>query len=286
MHYVIVGTGYTGRRVAAQVAHKATAVSRSPITDLEINNIQLDLDSTDVESLNLPAPYSLLYTVPPAPNADPDPRLPRLLGLLNTHPERIVYLSTTGVYGNRDGKLTGESTTPAPLQQRAVRRRDAEILLQEYAAGNGCELAILRVPGIYGPGRLGFQRILSGAPVIAEEDATPGNRIHVDDLAACCVDALRSALPIGVCNVGDGDYRSGTWFANRTAELAGLPSPPPVTWADAEASFSEERLSFLSEPRRIDTHKMTDVLGFVPRYADPDEGIRASLAADGVLKDS
>jgi len=81
----------------------------------------------------------------------------------------------------------------------------------------------------------------------------------------------------GIYNIGDGDFRSPTWFSNEVARQSGLAAPPTISWADAQEEFSEMRLSFLKESRRIDTRRMRDVLGVTPRYANPEDGIRASL---------
>ena len=154
----------------------------------------------------------------------------------------------------------------------------AESLLEDWCTSRNVDRVILRVSGIYGPGRLGIDRLERGAPVLRDEDSGPGNRIHVDDLVECCVAALRkNDAPPGVYNVADGDHRSSAAFSGAVARLAGLPEPPEITRAQAERTFSEMRLSFLNESRRIDTTKMREVLGVVPRYADPGDGIRASL---------
>ena len=154
-------------------------------------------------------------------------------------------------------------------------------MLSEWARSNACDLVILRAPGIYGPGRLGLDRIEAGRPIIRETDANPGNRIHVDDLAACCVVALTSGGPAGIYNVGDGDHSSGTWFTKTVAHLAGLDRPPEISRKTAEQTFSRGRLSFLSESRRVDTTRMRETLKFEPRYCDPTDGILASLVHSG-----
>ncbi len=170
------------------------------------------------------------------------------------------------------------------MSARAQRRLAAEQQLLEYCSHSNCEAVILRVPGSYGPGRLGLERIQSGSPVITEADANPGNRIHIDDLVQCCIAALRPETPAGIYNVGDGDFRSSTWFMATVAELAGCPPPPRISRDAAEATLSATRGSFLREARRLDTTKMRDTLGVVPRYGNPVDGIRASLLEDGLLK--
>ena len=112
---------------------------------------------------------------------------------------------------------------------------------------------------------------------LIEAEAGPGNRIHVDDLASCCIRALDPDAPAGIYNVGDGDHRSSTAFAKSVARLAGVNTPPEISRAEAEQIFSEGRLSFLRESRIVNTQQMRDVLGFVPGYTDPEAGIRASL---------
>jgi nucleoside-diphosphate-sugar epimerase len=136
---------------------------------------------------------------------------------------------------------------------------------------------VLRVPGIYGPGRLPLDRLRRGEPALRPEDAGPGNRIHVDDLASACVAALERPVT-GVFNVTDGDPSSTTVFLQRTAELAGLPPPPLVPLAEARTRIAPGLLSFLLESRLVDNGRMRAVLGVEPAYGRCTDGIAASLA--------
>ena len=268
MHIVVLGPGYTGSRVIERLPpDKTTALGRPA----------LDLDDRQIDLPSLPTHWSLLYTVPPAPSAKNDERLERLLTMLLTPPRRIVYLSTSGVYGDRQGGVVTEQDFPTPLTARAERRLAAERYLSKWCDEHDCECVVLRVPAIYGPGRLGLERITAGTPIVQENEATPGNRIHVDDLASCCLQALDAATVSGAYNLGDGDHRSSSWFAKTVADIAGLNAPPEIPMAAAIQTFSESRLSFLQESRRLDTSKMREVLGVVPRYEDATDGIRASL---------
>lgn len=268
MHAVVVGAGYTGQRVAQQLGPAQTTALR---------RADLDLDLPPVRPLALPQEFTLLYTVPPAVSNATDQRLINLFAALDALPKRIVYLSTSGVYGDRGGCLVTETDPLAPGTARSRARVIAEQTLLDWSNASGVPLFVLRVPGIYGPERLGLDRIAAALPVIAEAEANPGNRIHVDDLAGCCMQALTSDAPAGTYNVGDGDHRSSTWFAKTVAQQAGLPPPPEIPRAEAEKAFSEARLSFLRESRTLDTTKMRDVLRYIPRYEDPVAGIRASL---------
>ncbi len=271
---LIAGTGYTGHRVLERLpADSAVGLSRSPIdTDHEMHVV--DFDELESLPVSLPDHYSVLYTCPPVD--DYDERLWRFLAALTPRPDRFVYISTTGVYGDRGGATVDEYAAVRAENPMAGRRVAAEALVSNWAAEYCPGLVILRVPGIYGPGRLGLDRIAEGSANIREEEASPGNRIHVDDLASCCIAALRGDTPPGIYNVGDGDNRSATWFADEVARQAGLPEPPKISRAQAEKEFSPMRLAFLASSRVVDTTKMREVLGITPR--SPEQGIRDSLA--------
>lgn len=278
MFTLVAGTGYTGRRVLEQLpVEKSIGLSRSMV-DTQHAFHQFDFDAPTSLPFDLAGKYAVLYTCPP--DGDDDARLHRFLALLNPAPARIVYISTTGVYGDRQGAVVTEDAEVDPGNHMARARIAAESLLTKYAADSGCALVILRTPGIYGPGRLPVQRISEGGSFLDEADASPGNRIHVDDLASCCLAALDDATPPGVYNVGDGDHRSSTWFAEEVARQAQLPAPRLISRTQAEEEFSAVRLAFMTSSRIVDTTKMREVLGVTPRYADPAKGIEASLRGD------
>lgn len=271
----VAGVGYVGRRLLrSRPARSRRGLSRSAAGD---DIVQLNLDSRDIAPVDVPEDYTVTYTVPPARDELEDHRLRRFLDALPTPPRRFVYLSTTGVYGHRHGDRVDETSMLQPASDRAQRRVNAERQLVTFCNQHATKLVVLRVPGIYGPGRLGIDRIKDGTPILDETDANPGNRIHVDDLVSCCNAALDDAVPVGIYNVGDGDERSSTWFANEVARQLGLPPPPAVSRKQAEKTFSARRLSFLGESRRVDLTKMKTILGVEPKYGDATEGIAASL---------
>jgi len=235
----------------------------------------MNLDSSAPLPVELPENYAILYTIPPA--GDNDRRLRHFLSELRPVPSRFVYISTTGVYGDSHGAVVTEDSPVNPASDMSRPRLAAEELLVEWAASENCDLVIQRVPGIYGPGRLPLQRLKDGGAFLIETDASPGNRIHVDDLATCCVTALSEEAPAGIYNVGDGDNRSSTWFAQEVARQGGLPEPRLISRAQAEKEFSPVRLAFMNSSRIVDTTKMREVLGITPHYANPEDGIAASL---------
>ena len=289
---VVVGAGYTGRRVLT-AEPGATAIGRTKpsIPGANVNFVRFDLDHDQdphdhgdgvADALSLSPGAAVLYTVPPPREGDDDPRLARFLARLTTRPARIVYLSTTGVYGDRGGARVTECDEPRPATARARRRLAAESLLQAWCAAHRVENVVLRVPGIYGPGRLGVDRLAAGAEILREADSSPGNRIHVDDLARCCLAALKPETLPGIYNVGDGDERSSGAFSRAVCEQAGLPAPEEIDLATAKQRWSPMRLSFVLESRRVDVSKMRERLCVELQYADPLAGIRASLQSTDV----
>lgn len=272
---LVAGTGYVGSRLLAALPAESTlGVSRSAPDVVSQTIVHADFDQ---DLAALPSAESIVYTVPPAGDDSQDLRLARFLKAVRVPPKRFVYVSTSGVYGDCNGQRVDERSRVNPSTARARRRVAAEQLLASWCEAGAFELFVLRVPGIYGPGRLRLDRIQAGEPILREQDAGPANRIHVDDLVTCLLAAVTTACPAGVFNVGDGDHRSSSWFSHTVAELAGLPSPPELSLAEAKEQFSEMRLSFLRESRRLDVRRMREVLRVSLKYPDAREGIRDSL---------
>jgi nucleoside-diphosphate-sugar epimerase len=237
--------------------------------------LRLDLD-TAIDPINV-AGNLVYYSVPPALE-DGDPRLDRFLGAISGAPKRLVYLSTTGVYGDCAGGPVDEDTPPAPLTERAVRRLAAENALRTWADSNRVSWCVLRIAGIYGPGRLPLDRLRRGVPAILPHEAAPGNRIHVTDLVTVCAAAgLAETADRRIYNVTDGGEESATEFLRRVAKIADLPPPPLVSRAEALRILSPSARSFLAESRRIDSRRMLADLAVTPAYRDLDAGIRACL---------
>jgi nucleoside-diphosphate-sugar epimerase len=286
MHWVsIVGCGYTGSRLAARWRDLQRRVRGFGTREAGLREIaatgaeacRLNLDLPQAVPLDVDGQL-IYYSVPPAPAGERDERLERLLDSLRGLPNRIVYLSTTGVYGDRGGGAVDEDSPPAPQSARAVRRLAAENALRAWADSRGVSWCILRVPGIYGPGRLPVERLRRREPAIDPLEATPSNRIHVDDLVTACVAAGVSSRAGGrLYNVTDGSEDSATAYLQRVARIGGLPLPPLVSRTEAEKTFPATSWSFLRESRRVDNRRMLNELGIALAYHDLDAGIRASL---------
>lgn len=284
---LIVGCGYTGSRLARrlQPRWRVSATARSDATAAQlaaagISVVRADLDATtSPDALERAADGSAIaYLAPPPDQGTDDPRLARFLAALGrARPSVLLYMSTTGVYGDTRGGTVTEDSPLLPSNDRSRRRVAAETAAQDWCAGRGVRCVVLRVPGIYGPGRLPLDRLQRGEPALRPEDSGPGNRIHVDDLVTACVAAFERPVS-GAFNVTDGNPATTTEFLQRTASIAGLAPPPLVTLAAAPGRISAGMLSFLRESRRVDNRRMREELGVELRYARLDDGIAASLA--------
>ncbi len=284
MNILIIGCGETGERIArlhSDAGDHVLATTRSNarrhrLAAAGLETWLLDLDNVPA-GMRLPAADILYMLVPPAGTGSHDPRTATLLQLLERTgaPRRSVYTSTTGVYGDCGGAWVSESSPRQPQSERAWRRAAAEQQLEVWAARQAMEVVILRVPGIYGPGRLPTARLERGEPVLETGDAPWSNRIHIDDLAAATVLAGTHRQANGIYNVTDGQPTTMTDYFNRVADACGLSRPPQISRAEADQQLSANMLSFLNESRRVDNTRLINELGMKLHYPDLDSGLAA-----------
>ena len=222
---------------------------------------------------------TVLHSAPPPNEGEGDPRTRRLLATLaraRSLPRRLVYISTSGVYGHCAGEVVPESRPCRASTTRARRRVAAESLLR--AAGKrGLRVSILRAPGIYAADRLPLERLRRGDPVLHAAEDVFTNHIHAEDLAAACVVTLERGGANRCYNINDDSAeRMGDWF-DKLADAFGLSHPPRVTRAEAKTRLSPMLLSFMSESRRLDNTRMKHELNLRLRYPTVDAGIAAAL---------
>ncbi|MBE0623941.1 MAG: SDR family oxidoreductase [Burkholderiales bacterium] len=239
-----------------------------------------DLD----DAATLPAPAEMaelvLHLAPPGESGETDQRSANLIAALSSRPPaRLVYISTSGVYGDCAGARVDEDRPVAPCTVRGARRADAERALLAWGEQSGVAVCVLRVPGIYAAERLPLAQLKRGAPVLRSEDDVYTNHIHADDLAAICVTALARGAAGRVYNASDdSEMKMGDYF-DLVADRAGLPRPPRITRAAAEAgAISEGLLSFMRESRRLVNTRMKTELGIRLRYPSVHEGVPQVVA--------
>lgn len=291
---VILGCGDIGARVARVWYSRGvpvTAVLRNPeraqaLRDADIDVLQLDLVQGDVS--RIPTRGNRVYYFAPPPNEGrTDTTLARwLAGLDDTNtPAKIVYISTTGVYGDCQGAWVDEDTPVNPQADRAWRRVDAERQVQAWTSNHQIPLAILRVAGIYGPGRLPLEALANGQPVLRNSAAPYSNRIHADDLAQVCVAAMVREEGTGIFNVCDGEESTMSDYYQTVAQVYALPPPEEIGWDEAQQRFSVGLLSYLVESRRIRNQRMLERLKVKLRYPTLLEGVRACRAEEDKSRD-
>ncbi len=282
---IIIGCGDIGTRVAALWQARGAGVtalarSLSGAERLRASGIEPLLGDLDKpETLTHIAAYSdlLYYFAPPPQVGESDPRMRAFLDVLSNRPRprRVVYISTTGVYGDSRGAWVNEETPVNPQTARARRRLDAENVLRDWGRRQDAAIVILRVPGIYGAGRLPVEAIRSRRPVVNEGECGFSNRIHADDLARVCVAAAELGRADTIYNASDGSPGTMTEYFNRVADALGLPRPPMVSRAEAARFLSPEMLSYLDESRRIDNRRIREELGIELLYPSLQAGLEA-----------
>ena len=223
---------------------------------------------------------AVLHLAPPPSSGERDARTRHLLQALarGGRVRRIVYASTSGVYGDCGGARFDETRAVHPTTARARRRVDAEAQLRWLGRRSGVAVSLLRIPGIYAGDRDGGhprERLQRGTPVLRAQDDVYTNHIHANDLARACVAALHLALPQRVVHVSDDtELRMGDYF-DLAADLCGLPRPPRISRAEAAAQLSPMQLSFMGESRRLDNRRLKRELKLRLRYPTVAEGLIA-----------
>lgn len=281
---LIVGFGGLGLKLAQQcltAGDIVTGLARSESLSNSLKDSGLEFFAADLDRLETLAQLDvekkqIYFFAPPSRQDDTDHRMRHFLaGIAGQKAEKILYISTTAVYGNSHGDWVSESSPVEPTTARGRRRLDAEQQLQKYASENNVPVVILRVGGIYGPDRLPLRQLESGRPVLIDEDSGFTNRIHVDDLANICLVAMERGE--GIYNVSDGIPGTMAEYFISLAEALGYPVPERISLAEAREIMSPEMMSYLEESRRLDITRLREELGVELMYPDLAAGIRQIL---------
>src|SRR5450830_1056933 len=220
----------------------------------------------------------IVHLAPPLSSGLLDRRTRNLVAILPEH-ARLVYVSTSGVYGDCGGAWVDETRPTAPGNARAKRRVDAEQVLRGWGARRGAKVAILRVPGIYAPDRLPLKRLREGTPALAAGDDVYTNHIHADDLARIIERALWRGKPGRVYHASDDSELKMADYFDAVADTFDLPRPPRLPRAELRQVVTPMLLSFMSESRRLHNARLKRELGVRLRYARVADALQ-SLSAD------
>ena len=283
---LIVGSGDVARRALPWLLRRfrVFALVRQPEAAVELRALGAvpvvgDLD--DRQSLRRLAGIAdaVLHFAPPPQTGHGDPRMARLLAALagrSSLPQGVVYISTTGVYGDCAGGRVDETRPCRAQTARGRRRVDAERRLRAFGRRNQVRVALLRAPGIYAADRLPLERLQRGDPVLVADEDVHTNHIHAEDLARIACLALFRAGPGRAYNASDDSgLRMGEYF-DAVAERFGLARPPRMARAEIVRHLSPLTLSFMSESRRLDNRRLKRELRLRLRYPTVADGLRAA----------
>ena len=284
---LIVGCGDIGMRVAKLlrgrwrlIALTSSPARRDELRAAGVQPLVGDLDRPESLSRLAGLADALLHLAPPPTQGATDPRTAHLLAALarKGRVRRVVYGSTSGVYGDCAGARFDETRAVDPATDRARRRVDAEQRLRWYGRAFGVRVTLLRIPGIYAGDRAGGhprERLARGAPVLAAEHDVFTNHIHADDLARACVAALHRGPPQRVIHASDDtELKMGDYF-DLAAALEGLPRPRRITREQAREELSPMLLSFMGESRRLVNTRLKRELKVRLRYPTVTQGLVA-----------
>ena len=224
----------------------------------------------------------VVHLAPPAASGMRDVRTSNLIRALakgGSLPQRLVYISTSGVYGDCGGDVVDETRLARPTSDRAKRRVDAEQRIRAWGAESGVNVSILRVPGIYAAGRLPLARLEAGTPALLPDRDPYTNHIHADDLVRTVVAALARGRGGRAYNATDGCWMKMGEYFDLVANEFDLPRPPRVSWDAAQAQLPESLLSFMRESRRLANGRLRKELRVRLRYPSAQSGVLAARAA-------
>ena len=274
---LIVGCGDVMRRVLPQLTKhwRVIALVRQRDEALErLGVVQIcgDLDQRHTLRRLSGIADAVIHSVAPAPTGEHDLRTRRLIACLRrgkSLPRALVYISTSGVYGDCAGALIDETRPCKPHSARAIRRLDAERQLRRFRS----RVSIVRAPGIYAANRLPLERLHNALPLINRAEDSHTNHIHAEDLGRACIAALKHGRRNRAYNASDDtSLLMGDWF-DLLADKFVLPRAPRLPRADVARHVSAMQWSFMSESRRMKNARMKRELGVRLRYPTVREGI-------------
>jgi len=271
---IIFGGGFSGQRIASVGRHLGAKVLCSR---RKKNSKGADfIFNTDKEVSNeiFEGATHVLSCIPPLSSGE-DPVLNKLqTQLLNSKNLKWVgYLSTTGVYGDTKGAWVNEKTSPNPQQERSIRRFSCEKQWLETKL----PVQILRLPGIYGPGRSVFESLLKGTTTMVDKPGQVFSRVHVDDIAGAVlflINLYSQGKNPSVVNVADNLPTNNLEVIAFAAKIAKKSLPSKVPFEIAKETMSPMALSFWQENRKVDNKLLSQKLGYSLIYPNFKSGLK------------
>ena len=266
---LIIGCGDIGLRVAKQLSrsHRVFALTSQQNRFQELRAVGAipilgNLDHPESLWRLSGLAQTVIHLAPPQNGGNRDCRTRNLLRILaqgSNAVRRLIYISTTGVYGDHRGGKVSEATPLNPQSERAQRRVDAERILRLWAPAHGVALTILRVPGIYAADRLPIERLQAKTPALLPEEDAYSNHIHSDDLARLVCAAVYHGKPQRIINACDGgETKMGEYF-DEVADAFGLERPARLPGGELQKIVSPMLWSFMRESRRVTNQRLPEL---------------------------
>ncbi|MBU3595337.1 SDR family oxidoreductase [Polynucleobacter sp. 86C-FISCH] len=266
---LIIGCGDIGLRVAKQLSrsHRVFALTSQQNRFQELREVGAipilgNLDQPESLWRLAGLAQTVIHLAPPQNSGNRDCRtrnLVRILAQGSNAVRRLIYISTTGVYGDHRGAKVSEITPVNPQSERAKRRVDAERVLRLWGPANGVAVTILRVPGIYAADRLPIERLESKTPALVAEEDAYSNHIQSDDLARLVCAAVYHGKPQRIINACDGgETKMGDYF-DEVADAFGLQRPARLPGKELQKIVSPMLWSFMRESRRVTNARLHEL---------------------------
>ena len=282
-HLLCLGFGFCAKQLSMELMAEGWSVTGSSRTAEGVADIQsagaegiVFGEDSEVSSQELNRLTHLLISAPPKNKGDP---------ILSMHKDDLIarkdqlawvgYLSTTGVYGNRDGGWVDEGSPLKPTSDRARRRVEAERQWLALHHDHGLPVHIFRLAGIYGPGRNQLVSLQQGKARRIDKPGQMFSRIHVEDVAAVLRASIDRPSPGAVYNVCDDEAAVPSEVVAFAADLLGIAPPPLVSFDDAD--MSEMAKSFYKDNKRVRNARLKKELGVTFKYPTYREGLRKEL---------
>lgn len=281
---ILAGSGYLGESIIAKYN-----IIKNTFNIIELcrslkdkrpgaRTIQIDFDNI-VEDMSYIEGSVIVYMAPPDTVSLKDTRIKKFLeNIRNYKIKKLIYISTSGVYGNCNGQIVNEENPLNPMTDRAKRRADAESQIQKFCMTKNIGGVIFRVPGIYGRNRLPIKRVRDRDPLVKIEESRITNLIHVSDLTRLIIKASKlTNKKTEIINVSDGNAVKTTKYYEIIYKSLNIKLPEYISYEQAISIYDEKRASFLKESRVLDVTKMKQLFPNCIKYEKLEDGVEKSL---------